>query len=136
MNTVDRKKLLQSIAKDYVVKGLGGKDFEAIPYDENVELRAPINPNGSQEPMIGRSVIKENWWAPLPTLVSGTELLDIYVNEDLNAVAVEFHCHISNPKCTLRIVDRFIVNDLGKIIKQENFFDPREITDPDRSASQ
>lgn len=127
-DAANRKKQLEKIATTYVVDGLGGKNFEAIPYDENVELRAPINPNGSETPLIGRSVLKENWWAPLPTLVSGTVLLDIYVNEDLTAVTVEFHCHISNPKCTLRIMDRFMVNNSGKITKQENFLDPRDIT--------
>ncbi len=128
MNTAERRELLRKIASDYVVKGLGGKNFDAIAYDEYIELRAPINPKGSQEPMVGRSMIRMNWWAPLPTLISGTELLDIFINEDLSAVTVEFHCHIDNPKCTLRIVDRFVVNDFGKIIKQENFFDPRAIT--------
>lgn len=128
MNTDKRRELLRKIASDYVIKGLGGKNFDAIAYDETIELRAPINPNGSQEPMSGKSIIKENWWAPLPTLVSGTELLDIFMNDDLTTVTVEFHCHIANPKCTLRIVDRFVVNDFGKIIKQENFFDPRDIT--------
>jgi len=125
---VQRKKLLHQIASDYVVKGLGGKNFESIAYDEHIELRAPINPNGSETPMVGRSVIKENWWAPLPTLVSSTKLLDIYTNNDLSAVTVEFHCHIAEPKCTLRIVDRFLVSEAGKIVKQENFFDPRDIT--------
>jgi hypothetical protein len=43
---------------------------------------------------------------------------------------VEFLCGIIAPACTLRIVDRFIVNDEGRISEQENFFDPRDVTNP------
>lgn len=124
----ERKALLHQIASDYVIKGLGGKDFDSIPYHQDVELRAPIHPEGSVAAMKGRSFIKQNWWAPLPQLVAGTELLDTFLNNDLSAVTAEFHCFISEPKCTLRIVDRFVVDSKGKIIKQENFFDPRDIT--------
>jgi len=37
-----------------LIKGLGGKNFDAIPYHENVSLRAPINPEGSRVPLVGR----------------------------------------------------------------------------------
>lgn len=130
MSDEERTDLLHQIATDYVVKGLGGKNFNAIPYHEKVELRAPIHPEGSETAMVGRAFIKENWWAPLPDLVSSTELLETYINKDLSAVTVEFYCHIAEPKCTLRIVDRFEIDDNGKILRQENFFDPRDITNP------
>lgn len=126
----ERKELLRTIASDYVTKGLGGKNFDVIPYHEQVELRAPILPGGSKNPMVGRENIKENWWAPLPNLVKDTELLEVYTNERGTAVTAEFHCHILEPKCTLRIVDRFKVDGNGKITKQENFFDPRDLTNP------
>ncbi len=32
--------------------------------------------------------------------------------------------------CTLRVIDRLQVNDEGKITSQENFFDPRDVTNP------
>lgn len=134
LTTIDnasRKELLHRIASDYVTKGLGGKNFDAIPYHDEVEFRAPILPGGSEEPMVGCTNIKENWWAPLPDLISGTTLVDTFVNGELTMVTVEFHCHITNPKCTLRIVDRFEVDASGKIIRQENFFDPRDLTNPD-----
>lgn len=124
-----RRKHLHQLARNYV-DSLGAGDFESIPYHEQVELRAPINPKGSAEPMRGRDRLKAEWWAPLPDLVSGTELLDTYINEDASAVTAEFLCHISQPACTLRIIDRFRVNEDGKITNQENFFDPRDITHP------
>ncbi|MCB0689494.1 MAG: hypothetical protein KDC53_23305 [Saprospiraceae bacterium] len=126
----NRKRLLHKIAKEYVIDGLGDKNFEAIPYDENVTLRAPINPGGAYNPIQGKETLKSSWWAPLPDLVEKTVFLDSYVNEDLTAVTVEFYCDIINPKCRLRIMDRFKVDDAGNITDQENFFDPRSITNP------
>lgn len=68
--------------------------------------------------------------APLPSLLGGVDFIDSYVNNDKTAITVEFHCRIINPACTLRIMDRFTINDEGKISSQENFFDPRDITNP------
>jgi hypothetical protein len=121
---------LHSLARSYVTEALGKGDFDAIPYSEEVTLRAPLCPGGSGVPLTGRSNLREQWWAPLPQLVAGVEVIDTYVNRDLTAVTVEFLCHIRQPACTLRIIDRFKVNEAGQIIEQENFFDPRNVTNP------
>lgn len=125
-----RKNELYKIAKTYVVDGLGSKNFEAIPYHENVSLRAPLNPGGSETAITGRENLRDSWWAPLPQLVKGTTFIDAYVNDDGTAVAAEFYCDIINPACRLRIIDRFKVDKDGKITDQENFFDPRAVTNP------
>lgn len=125
----ERATQLHDIARRYV-RCLGSGDFDSIPYDNNVELRAPFCPGGSTVPLVGRSNLKTVWWAPIPSLVGGTEVLDTYINESLSAVTVEFLCHIKQPACTLRIVDRFKVNAEGRITSQENFFDPRDVTHP------
>lgn len=125
-----RADFLHCLGESYVEDGLGRGDFDAIPYSESVTLRAPLCPGGSSIPLIGRSNLREKWWAPLPSLVVGVEVIDTYVNRDLTAVAVEFLCHLRSPACTLRIIDRFIVDDAGQIVAQENFLDPRELTNP------
>jgi ketosteroid isomerase-like protein len=130
LSNTERKQQLHDLAKAYVLDGLGAGSFNSIPYHEDVELRAPIHPMGSRQLMIGRNFIKENWWAPLPGLVADTDLLDTYVNDKLTKVTAEFFCHTKEPACTLRIVDRFTVDDDGKITNQENYFDPRDITSP------
>ena len=121
---------LHAIARGYVTEGLGKKNFEAIPYSDNVVFRAPIAPGGSSNPLSGRETVRTTWWAPLPDLVDKVEVVDSYVNEALSAVTVEFYCTLSNPACTLRIIDRFIINEDGEITSQENFFDPRDATHP------
>jgi hypothetical protein len=126
---MDRAERLHAIARQYV-RSLGDGDFDSIPYIEHVELRAPLCPGGSSVPLVGRSRLKEVWWAPLPDLVSGVELIDTYLNRDASAVTAEFLCHINSMSCTLRIVDRFSINADGQIVAQENFFDPRDVTNP------
>ena len=125
-----KKQLLHEVANNYVLKGLGGKSFSAIPYHKDVVLRAPVCPGGSQNPLRGKEVLRTKWWAPLLSLIGGVEIVDSYVNSDETAVTVEFRCHITQPACTLRIVDRFFVNKDGEITAQENFFDPRNVTNP------
>ncbi len=121
---------LHQIAQTYVLKGLGEKNFDAIPYDEHVKLRAPLCPGGSENPLRGKENLRQQWWAPLPSLLGGVDFIDSYVNHNETAVTVEFHCRIINPSCTLRIIDRFTINEEGTIVSQENFFDPRDVTNP------
>lgn len=128
--TLSKSALLHRIASDYVLKGLGGKNFDAIPYDDDVELRAPLCQGGSEQPLVGKENLRSQWWAPLPGLIAKVELLDTFVNEKETAVTAEFRCHLTQPTCVLRIIDRFAINEEGNIIAQENFFDPRAITNP------
>lgn len=121
---------LHQIARSYVVEGLGKGNFDAIPYAETVTLRAPLCPGGSGSPIHGIASLRSKWWAPLPDLVAGVEVVDTYVNRDLTAATVEFLCHIRQPACTLRVIDRFTVDAQGLIVEQENFFDPRDVTNP------
>jgi len=128
--TNSKTDMLRQVAKDYVLKGLGEKNFDNIPYDENVALRAPLCPGGSAVPLIGKENLRTQWWAPLPSLLGSVTLIDTYVNEAQTAVTVEFHCEIIQPACTLRTIDRFKINDDGRITEQENFLDPRAVTNP------
>lgn len=126
MNRADQ---LHAIGRAYVAS-LGAADFESIPYAEDVDLRAPLCPGGSTKSLVGRKNLKDIWWAPLDGLVSSVEVVDSYVNKDQSGVVVEFRCRIDAMSCTLRIIDRFTVNDAGEITSQENFFYPRDVTNP------
>ncbi len=94
---VKRDELLHNIGRDYVLKGLGKGNFEAIPYAENVSLRAPLCPGGSAIPLVGREKLRTIWWASLPDLVKNVQLFDTHINRDRTQVTVEFHCEIKNP---------------------------------------
>ncbi len=58
------------------------------------------------------------------------KVIDHYINDDLTAICVEAEVGTVNPRATLRVADRFTVNAAGKIIEQENHFDPRDVTNP------
>ena len=128
LDTLSKTDMLHQLARDYVLKGLGDKNFDAIPYDDNVVLRAPLCPGGSVSPLNGIENLRQVWWAPLPTLLGGVEVIETFVNADNTQVAVEFYCNIINPACTLRVMDRFRVDTVGRITEQENFLDPRDVT--------
>ena len=64
----------------------------------------------------------------MPEMVSGVEVINSYVSENQSSVTVEFMLRIDSIPCTLRVMDRFVIDEEGKISSQENFFDPRDIT--------
>jgi len=130
LDPAERAGRLHAIARAYVTEGLGKGSFAAIPYHPDVVLRAPLAPGGVHVPLVGRDALRTVWWPPLPQLVQAVRVIDSFVSADLTAAAVEFHLDISNPPCTLRIVDRFTINAAGEIVEQENYFDPRDLTHP------
>jgi hypothetical protein len=125
----NRFEQLHAIARGYVTEALAKGNFDAIPYHEHVALRAPLCPGGSAVPLVGRDALRTVWWPPLPALIQDVQVLDTFVNRDLTAAAVEFLLTISSPPCELRVLDRFTVNAEGEIVSQENYFDPRPLTD-------
>jgi hypothetical protein len=59
-------------------------------------------------------------------------VLDHYVNEALTSIIAEAEITMTRvtPPATLRVADRFTVNAAGRIVEQENHFDPRDVTNP------
>jgi len=81
-------------------------------------------------PFMGKRMSDSYGGRPLPSLIKDVKFIDSFANEDGTAVTAEFHCELLNPSCTLRVIDRFVVNEEGRIVEQENFFDPRDLTQP------
>ena len=59
MSRDERAELLRTIASDYVAN-LAGGDFDRIPYADEVELRAPLCPCGSDRPFVGKQSLLIN----------------------------------------------------------------------------
>ncbi len=125
----DRKARLRQAAAKYF-EGLASKDFDRIPYDDNVSLRAPLAPGGIHTPLVGKENLRKIWWAPLPAILGQVTVYDFYYNDALTGVVTEAEVEITNPKARLRVADRFTVNSAGKIVEQVNHFDPRDVTNP------
>lgn len=123
-----KAQLTQAVTKYF--EGLTNKNFDLIPYDEHVSLRAPLAPGGMHTPLVGKENLRSVWWAPLPSILGAVKVFDYYYNDDLTAVVAEAEVEITNPKARLRVADRFTVNTAGKITEQINHFDPRDVTNP------
>ena len=135
MNTQDdeRRQRLKSASEAYF-RGLQQQDFASIPYDEDVTLRAPLAPGGVNRPLVGKEALRTEWWQPLEPALAGLQvrILDHYINDAATAIVTEAEITITalDPPVTLRVADRFTVSDDGKIVEQENHFDPRDVTNP------
>lgn len=128
-----RQQQLRQIVETYF-EALRQKNFAAIPYADDVSLRAPLAPGGVNQPLQGKAALHAQWWVPLEPALAGAEItvLDCYYNEALTAVCAEalITLNVVSPPATLRVADRFTVNSVGEISEQENHFDPRDVTNP------
>ncbi len=124
-----RRAQLRAVAEAYFA-ALAKKEFETIPYDDDVSLRAPLCPGGVHTPLVGKEVLRTIWWPPLVSALGEVQVLDHYINEEMTAICTEALITTVNPPATLRVADRFTVSAEGKIIEQEDHFDPRDVTNP------
>jgi hypothetical protein len=123
MQEQQRRSQLRAIAEAYF-DGLSRRDISAVPWDDQVVLYAPLGPGGLAEPLRGRDTVVE-WFSGLYPVLGAARVIDHYYNEELTTVATRADVEITDPPCTLRVVDRFTVNSEGRITEQENHYDPR-----------
>jgi hypothetical protein len=125
---VARQAQLKAIAEAYFA-GMGKKDMSEVPWDDQVVLRSPLAPGGLDTPLVGRSAVLD-WFASLYPVLGTMKIIEHYFNEDLTVIASRSDVGITDPACTLRVVDRFTVDADGKITQQENHYDPRAAIPP------
>lgn len=123
-----RRAQLKAVAEAYF-EGMGKKDMSKVPWDDHVVLRGPLAPGGLDTPLVGRSAVLD-WFSSLFPVLGVMKVIEHYFNEDLTVIASRSDVGITNPPCTLRVVDRFTVNADGKITQQENHYDPRPAIPP------
>ena len=128
-----RRAWLRAIAEAYF-DALRTKNFDAIPYHENATVRAPFAPGGVNRPLVGKEALRSKWWQPLEPALEGIEIKvrEHYINESMTGIVTEAEIEVTivHPPITLRVADRFTVNEEGQILEQENHFDPRDVTHP------
>lgn len=105
--------------------------MSAVPYDDNVVLRAPLAPRGSENPLRGKKAAVDYLTSLFPVL-GEVRVIEYYTNEEMTAICTEAFVGVINPPATLRVADRFTVNTAGQIIEQENHYDPRPALPPGR----
>ena len=124
------KEQLKSIPETYF-QALRSKNFSAIPFSDDVIFRAPLAAGGSHNPLKGKQAIFEKWWKPLDTALDGAviNIVEHYYNESLTEIITKADITFPVLGLTLRVADRFIINDEGKITEQENHYDASPMKD-------
>jgi len=127
---MDRKQVVRAAVEGYFA-GLARKDFDLIPFADDVTLRAPLAPGGVHHPISGRDQVRALWWEPMPGLLGAVTLGRIYFDDDLTGAIAEAEIEVRlDPPVVLRVADRLDVDESGRITQQENHFDPRDVTNP------
>lgn len=118
------KEHLKAISETYF-QALREKKFNAIPFSDDIVFRAPLAPGGSANPIKGKEDLFEKWWKPLEPALDGAviKVIDHYYNESFTEIITKAEFYIAVMGATLRVADRFVINDEGKIAEQENHFD-------------
>ncbi len=124
------KEQLKKISETYF-QALRDKNFSAIPFSDDIAFRAPLAPGGSHYPINGKQNVFEQWWKPLEPALDGAtiNIIDHYYNESMTELITKADITIAVMGVTLRAADRFIINEEGKIIEQENHFDASPMKD-------
>jgi glyoxylase I family protein len=124
------KEQLRQVAETYF-QALRDKNFDAIPFSDDIVFRAPLAPGGSGNPIKGKKDVFEKWWKPLEPALDGVEITitEHYYNDALTEVVTKVEFYIAVMGATLRAVDRFVINEQGKIAEQENHFDASPMKD-------
>jgi len=121
---IQRKEQLKKVAETYF-DSLKQKTFSAIPFSDDIVLRAPLSPGGVHNPIKGKQAVFEQWWQPLEPALEGVgiTIIDYYYNESMTGMITKAEMTLAGPGITLRVADHFIINEEGKITEQENHFD-------------
>jgi hypothetical protein len=123
----DRRSQLVMVADAYF-RGLAQKNMSQVPWHPDVVFRGPLAP-GAPEPLRGSAAVR-SWFEGLSPALGAVEVIEHYVGEGERSIATRANVHITQPSSVLRVIDRFIVDDAGFIVEQENHYDPRPALEP------
>lgn len=111
----------REIARAYF-DGLHRKDLSKVPYAEDAVMWAPLGPDGLEEPIRGREAIIRYLESVFPILGS-VEIKNLFADGEW--ASGRAFIHLTEPRgAMLRVNDVFRIQD-GKIVEQENHYDPR-----------
>ncbi len=116
---------LKSFARAYF-EGLAAKDMSGVPYAENAILWAPLGPDGLDKPIEGREAILSYFENVFPIL-GRVEIQNLFSSGEW--AAGRAFIELTQPAgAKLRVNDVFRIED-GRIVEQENHYDPRPALD-------
>lgn len=70
------------------------------------------------------------WFEGLYPALGEVDVIEHHVGESERSIATRADVHLTRPAAVLRVLDRFVVDEAGLIVEQENHFDPRPALAP------
>ncbi len=122
---LNREAQLRAIADCYF-SGLTNGDVSGVPYDDDVLFRTPLAAGGSDAPLRGKLALLD-FFAGIYAALGEAKAIDYFLNDALTAICVRADVALKSGK-VLRVVDVFRISPDGKVIEQENHYDPRPAT--------
>jgi len=119
----DRRMVLRTAVESYF-SALSAHDVSTVRWHEDVTLTTPIAPGGPTQPLVGWTEVCA-FFSAIGPAIGAVDVGTLYFSDDLRGAAVHATIEMLEPPCSLRVVDRFEVDDDGLIVQQENHFDPR-----------
>src|SRR5262245_48549017 len=107
---------LEAIVQAYF-SALADGNLERVPWANDVVLRAPL----AVGPLEGRPAV-EDYLRPFAGKLGEVRLLETFRSSTRDAITAEA---LVGP---LHVVDKFVIRD-GRIVEQQNFYDPRPMMD-------
>jgi hypothetical protein len=125
--SIDRRRHLVAAAEAYF-RGLAEKDVSRVPWHPDVVFRGPLTPDAPNA-LSGQAAVR-GWFEALYPALAGVEVIEHYVDDGQRSIATRANVHLTQPPAVLRVIDRFVVDQAGLIVEQENHFDPRPALQP------
>jgi hypothetical protein len=125
--TSDRRRQLVAAADAYF-QGLAQKDVSRVPWHPDVIFRGPLTPD-APAPIRGHAAV-QTWFAGLYPALGRIDVIAHHIGDGQRSIATRADVHLTQPPSVLRVLDRFVVDDAGLIVEQENHFDPRPAMTP------
>jgi len=131
----DRKQRLIDVVHTYI-RAIATRDFDVMPYSEDVTLRSPFTREGVRRQLRGRDEVYREWWKGLvldsPEREVDFQITDLFFNDALTSVMAEMVItdHLLTPPVRLWAAERFTVNEDGDVTDQINHFDVRDAVMP------
>jgi hypothetical protein len=94
-----------------------------VPWHPDVIFRGPLTPE-APAPLYGHAAVQA-WFAGLYPALGRVEVIEHHIGDGRRSIATRADVHLTRPPSVLRVLDRFVVDDAGLIVEQENHFDPR-----------
>jgi hypothetical protein len=125
--TTERRRQLFAAANAYFA-GLTQKDVSRVPWHPDVVFRGPLTPE-TPEPIRGQAAVRA-WFEGLYPALGGVDVIEHHIGDGERSIATRADVHLTQPPSVLRVLDRFVVDEAGLIVEQENHFDPRPALAP------